>query len=494
MDTALKFDKLKKRTQSPVRFGIRTNLFIGFTLFTAVIVALLWLFQIVFLNSFYKAIKIADLRQSVHQIVRSLDDTEAMYESVAAAAKDNQANVLVADGEGVRLAVARSSLNDVFSQLWPEDLHSLYQDTLAQGGSYFQRYIHGYPVDGEADIIRGADSLESVLYVYALETGGGNERLVILFASIAPLESTVETLRIQLIVITIIMCLLGVGLAWIISRSISKPIVRMNRSAAELARGNYDVRFEESGARETAELAHSLNVATVELSKVETLRRDLIANVSHDLRTPLTMITGYAEVMRDLPGENTPENVQIIIDEATRLTTLVNDLLDLSKLQSGTITLKPEPFSLTSCIRTILHRYDKLIDYRFDFQYDRDVTIVADELKITQVVYNLINNAVTYTGADKQIFLRQLVQDGRVRVEVSDTGEGIPQDKLQDIWERYYKVDKEHKRAQVGTGLGLSIVKTVIDLHGGTYGVQSVLGKGSTFWFELPLPEDESQS
>lgn len=220
-----------------MRFGIRTNLFIGFTLFTAVIVALLWLFQIVFLNSFYKAIKIADLRQSVHQIVRSLDDTEAMYESVAAAAKDNQANVLVADGEGVRLAVARSSLNDVFSQLWPEDLHSLYQDTLAQGGSYFQRYIHGYPVDGEADIIRGADSLESVLYVYALETGGGNERLVILFASIAPLESTVETLRIQLIVITIIMCLLGVGLAWIISRSISKPIVRMNRSAAELRGG-----------------------------------------------------------------------------------------------------------------------------------------------------------------------------------------------------------------------------------------------------------------
>lgn len=219
----------------------------------------------------------------------------------------------------------------------------------------------------------------------------------------------------------------------------------------------------------------------------------MIANVSHDLRTPLTMITGYAEVMRDLPGENTPENVQIIIDEATRLTTLVNDLLDLSKLQSGTITLKPEPFSLTSCIRTILHRYDKLIDYRFDFQYDRDVTIVADELKITQVVYNLINNAVTYTGADKQIFLLQLVQNGRVRVEVSDTGEGIPQDKLQDIWERYYKVDKEHKRAQVGTGLGLSIVKTVIDLHGGTYGVQSVLGKGSTFWFELPLPEDESQ-
>ena len=238
----------------------------------------------------------------------------------------------------------------------------------------------------------------------------------------------------------------------------------------------------------------SLNVAAVELSKVETLRRDLIANVSHDLRTPLTMITGYAEVMRDLPGENTPENVQIIIDEATRLTTLVNDLLDLSKLQSGTVTLAPTSFSLTECIRTILHRYDKLIDYQFDFQYDRDVEVIADELKITQVVYNLINNAVTYTGEDKKITLRQLVMEDRVRIEVSDTGEGIPEDKLQDIWERYDKVDKEHKRAQVGTGLGLSIVKTVIDLHGGTYGVQSALGQGSTFWFELPLPKEDSES
>lgn len=492
----MKSDALPAEPRSKrFRFGIRTNLFIGFALLTVVIVALLWLFQIVFLNSFYKAIKIADLRQNAHQIVRSLDDTEMMYEAVAAAAQDSQANVLVADGDGVRLAVARTSLNDVFSQLWPNDLRTLYQDTLAQGGTYFQRYIHGSPVDGgAADIIRGADSLESVLYVYALETAGGNERLVILFASIAPLESTVETLRIQLTVITIIMCLLAFGLAWVISRSISKPIVRMNRSAAELAKGNYSVRFAESGARETAELAHSLNVAAVELSKVETLRRDLIANVSHDLRTPLTMITGYAEVMRDLPGENTPENVQIIIDEATRLTTLVNDLLDLSKLQSGTVTLAPTSFSLTECIRTILHRYDKLIDYQFDFQYDRDVEVIADELKITQVVYNLINNAVTYTGEDKKITLRQLIVEDRVRIEVSDTGEGIPEDKLQDIWERYYKVDKEHKRAQVGTGLGLSIVKTVIDLHGGTYGVQSALGQGSTFWFELPLPKEDSES
>ena len=111
----------------------------------------------------------------------------------------------------------------------------------------------------------------------------------------------------------------------------------------------------------------------------------------------------------------------------------------------------------------------------------------ADELKISQVVYNLVNNAITYAGADKTITLRQTVGDGMVRISVTDTGEGIPADKLRDIWQRYYKVDNSHKRAQLGTGLGLSIVKTVMDLHGGRYGVESQLGVGSTFWFALPL-------
>ena len=218
---------------------------------------------------------------------------------------------------------------------------------------------------------------------------------------------------------------------------------------------------------------------------MEGLRKELLANVSHDLRTPLTMIQGYAEVMRDLPGENTPENVQIIIEETERLTSLVNDLLDLSRLESGAITLERTRFDLTQSIRAILRRYDKLASYSFPFEAEEDVFVTADELKISQVVYNLVNNAITYAGEDKTVTLRQTVENGKVRISVSDTGEGIPQDKLKDIWERYYKVDKEHKRAQVGTGLGLSIVKNILELHGGAYGVESEEGKGSTFWFEL---------
>ena len=245
-------------------------------------------------------------------------------------------------------------------------------------------------------------------------------------------------------------------------------------------------------AREVSELADTLNFAAGELSKTEGLRREFVANVSHDLRTPLTMIKGYAEVMRDLPGENTPENVQIIIDEAGRLNDLVNDLLDLSRLQAGVMELNRTRFNLTASIREILGRYQRFKDYRFPFEPKEEAYVVADELKISQVVYNLVNNAVNYAGEDKTVSLEQALSGGRVRVSVTDTGEGIPADRLRDIWDRYYKVDREHRRAQVGTGLGLSIVKNVLDLHGGAYGVISQEGKGSTFWFELPIDTQRS--
>jgi signal transduction histidine kinase len=285
--------------------------------------------------------------------------------------------------------------------------------------------------------------------------------------------------------------------SYFISKKVSRPIISINNAAKKLAARDYQPNFSEGGYREVSELGVTLNYAARELSKVDDMCRELIANISHDLRTPLTMIKGYAEVMRDLPDENTPENVQIIVDEANRLTTLVNDVLDISHFQSGRQKFEFVSFNLTKTVSEAVERYSALNErngYTFDFYNDseRDAWVTSDETRILQVLYNLLNNAITYTGEDKRITVRQIVSDGKVRIEVSDTGEGIAEDQINEIWERYYKIDKSHRRAAVGSGLGLPIVKQIMQMAGGGCGVRSRVNSGSTFYFELPITEKKS--
>ena len=200
------------------------------------------------------------------------------------------------------------------------------------------------------------------------------------------------------------------------------------------------------------------------------------------------MIRGYSELMRDIPGEINPENFQVIIDEATRLAELVNGMLDLSKIQSGVRVPDKQLFCLTEIVKSTLIRYEKLViqeSYKIDFIFDDEVFVCADRTMILQVLYNFINNAINYTGEDKYVRVEQKVIGDKIRISISDTGEGISKEQLPYIWDRYYKVDKVHRRATVGTGLGLSIVKGVLEIHGADYGVESEVGKGSTFYFEL---------
>ena len=171
-------------------------------------------------------------------------------------------------------------------------------------------------------------------------------------------------------------------------------------------------------------------------------------------------------------------------------------MLDLSKIQSGNTRYDDKRLNLTQLIRDLMTRYTSLRKsqgYTIDFDPSGDVHIVADELRISQVVYNLVNNAVNYAGDDKTVIIRQTVTDGKVRISVTDHGDGIPEDKLTDIWERYYKVDSVHVRAQKGTGLGLSIVKSILTHYNTYFGVTSSQDgpdKGSTFWFEFDVDKE----
>lgn len=518
------------------KISIKWKIFLFLLAFILILLVVLWLFQICYLGPFYKFIRSRTAHMVRNQAITILqsgsDDAQDQIDLLAAR---NNVAIYVTDTQGNPMYnaeyIATSRLNTI-----PKDaIAGYYQVAKEQGGSLQMMFKgdhreedrrrppwmehdsateqpkeeagqdagqpeknaqdhrpqlsvdDGIPENTDFMQNHGQDMAESILYVQIVQIDG-QEMLFFLNCMLTPVDATVDTLKIQLLFITLLMIVLSLVLAFLIARQISKSMIRVNNAAKELAKGRYDVVFDGRDYREIAELSDTLMYTAKELGQTETLRRELIANVSHDLRTPLTMIIAYAEVMQDLPGENTPENIQVVIDEARRLTNLVNDMIDLSKLQAGVTQIEPAVYNLTDSIRFVLGRYNKLIEqegYRIMFEPDQDVFVKADEYKLYQVIYNLINNAINYTGEDKTVTVCQITDEKNVRIEVSDSGAGIPKDALPYVWDRYYKVDKNHKRAVAGTGLGLSIVKNILDLHGASCGVESEEGCGSTFWFSL---------
>lgn len=515
----MKTEKKKKR-----KISIKWSIFGYLLIFIVILLVILWVMQTVYLERFYKGIKEKELTKAVFEVVDIINDSN-YKDQIDDIAKNNDIRIILADSEGQRLYDAGSAATEMVSRLDKDQIVRLYgmaqdnqgevlisskkglldgvssdfprerEEESKQGETQFDT---GVPPDWDKrdDIKKMFDipensRMETMMVAKIILNDKNQEIFIIADSVITPVEATVHAIRTQLIYISFIMIGLSLVMAVLISFHISKPIIKINNTAKKISEGNLKIEFEEKGYREISELSATLNYTVQELTKSELLQRELIANVSHDLRTPLTMITGYAEVMRDLPGENTPENVQVIIDEARRLTGLVNDLLDISKLQAGVENVEMKEYNLTAGIKSVIERYAKLVEqkgYVITFQYEEpEVWVEADEFKIYQVLYNLVNNAVNYTGEDKQVTVRQIVNGGIVRIEVTDTGEGIPEDQLHNVWDRYYKVDKTHKRAVMGTGLGLSIVKNILKLHNARYGVKSTPGQGSTFWFELKI-------
>jgi len=482
-------------------------------LFCAILIILLWVFQVVYLNEFYKYIKRVEAKKVYEQLAELIEAEDPDLETkISDIAGEHNYSVMLTNENLSYLYL--SDHNPVSSLLYmpTEMFRQLLEKARMHNGEYSYTVIgNDSEMGGDDSSGIGGDSLapggkkdsekkfrqneglergESIILTKIINPEAYGSPVLLVNITVTPVTSTVETIKIQLLVITGVLLVLGIIFAVFISNMVARPLIRMNEAAKRLAKGDFSPNFRAEHYREFDELSDTLNFAASELGKTEQYQHEIVANVSHDLRTPLTMITGYAEVMRDIPGENTPENVQVIIDEANRLTTLVNDVLDLSKLQGGVEELKLIRYNLTESIRQVFDRYNKLREqegYVITFEAEQDVYVVADEYKIYQVVYNLINNAINYTGADKLVQVRQILKGDVVRIEIIDSGEGIPKTELDNVWERYYKVDKNHKRSVQGTGLGLSIVKNILILHRAQYGVESEIGKGSTFWFELQI-------
>ena len=466
----------KKRKRLPIALQI----FFSLLALSGILIAFIWGFQMLFLRVTFRLVVNSSTERISNQISEHIDDPEF----------ENYLYSISGEYRDVSIAVFKVE-DEHLSEIFSDDLafedrsenQQLLSSWLAKANESDEK-LYKHVSNGELLHVKlaGRDHM------------GAHNHMIALKTSVEPPALTKFAFSLLILLISVVALIISIVLSWIISRRISAPISRMSNKAKNLSLYDYDVKFDEKGAKEIEELAEALNSSTAELKKLSTTQKELIANISHDLRTPLTMISGYSEVMRDFPDENTPENMQVIIDETARLNSLVNDLLTVSKLQSGTQTMNPKEISLTKSILDTVKRYEKLLEhkeYKILFEYDCEVFVIADETRLLQVVYNLINNAINYTGEDKTVTVKQEVKGNVVRISVIDTGEGISEENLPLIWDRYYKVDKIHKRAILGTGLGLSIVKNILLLHDSRFGVSSEVGKGSIFWFEFKIEKKQ---
>ncbi len=497
------------------RRSIRHGVWLSFMIYAAVILAALWLLQIVFLDNYYKSMKQSRLLKAGQLVTAKLgqDDFESFAENLAF--ENNMSiEVLSIDEQSIYSidTMGRGSIiGVVFGHQYYSGLPAVPPNAPDEGKDavkspsiiqmkttvqrYYQQLINGEitsfthvfssPFQKSGDKSNGSEML---LWGSIVNTAQGDRYVIFLNANLDPLRSTTDILKSQLLYIILFLILTAFGMSWFISRRLARPITDITESAKRLAEGDYTPNFQGGGFEEIDHLAETLNYAAAGLSRVEGLRRELVANVSHDLRTPLTMIKAYAEMMRDLTGDNKvkrEEQLTVIITETDRLSALVSDLLDISRIEEGAQTLQCTEYDLVAQVQETITQFGPLSqEYSFIVNAPDKVIVNADRDKVGQVIHNIMTNAINYSGDDKKITVNITPNDEKTLVEIIDNGEGIPPEEIERIWERYYRA-RFHKRPTTGTGLGLSIVKSVLTMHGARFGVKSTVGQGSNFWFEL---------
>ncbi len=333
----------------------------------------------------------------------------------------------------------------------------------------------------------------TVLTVYrTFVRDDGRVGLILLHSDVSGINGEMRELLLWMLVILILAAVIAVLLSYYTSYRIIHPFVEMNRTVQCFSKGDFSQRVSVSGKDEAAQLGRSFNEMAEQLKNLEDTRRSFVANVSHELRSPLTSMNGFLEAMQDgtIPEEDHAQYIGIVLSETKRMNAMVNDLLDLARIESGIIVLHREVFDINELIRRVIITFEARIsekDLSLDIRFAQEQCFVdADVNQISQVLRNLIDNAIKYSPAGSKVGVSTYAIRKDVFVNIRDTGMGIPQEDVPHVFDRFYKVEKAHTPSpQVGSGLGLSIVKRIIEQHGQSITVRSARGKGTQFTFTL---------
>lgn len=492
----------------------RTKLWLYFVLFAALIFSLLWLLQTVGLQRFYDGMMENNIRNAAKTITAACQSDD-FYDIIDHLTFEESLLVYLTDGEG-RVIYSSDSYNPYFRQMKnrpgpgkPDrnDPHRKIDNSARQTDLYrnlpdnYDEFL-GKLAASETGTVEYTDGNS---YVYGSritldddhdehddddDDDGPEEAILYVSGTLGAVGAAASIIRTQLLWGTVLSLILGFVIAWIISRRFAKPISQLTEQAKMLSEEKYEEKFEKGFCKELDDLNDSLTESAENLSEAREYQKELLANVSHDLRTPLTTIKGYAEMVRDFSWEDEEQRIadtEVIIKEADRMTALVNEILEYSRLKEKNAALKTTDVNFSNLTESAADRFEPLFRSQggmIEREIEPDCIVKGDPELLERAIYNLLDNAIRHADeSDKRVTIILRQEGDHTILEVRDYGKGIAPEELPHIWEKYYTSRQRNNKGV--SGLGLAIVKQTADLHHVEVSAESEPGKGSTFSFIL---------
>ncbi len=452
-------------------------------LFLIVLIPFGYLFHVIYSNLYYRDVEkeIDELSVRYANAMTTVEDDEILRMFITLAAFTNN-EVYIVDRNGS--IVADSGIPGIVTG---ENIQEKERLQLENGKPIYKEFQ--YLPSTERYLVSGKP----------IFNGSSFQGGIFVLSSLDAIDHSISQVRRLTVGAGIAAFFIGSGFIFMLSRKISAPLIEMEKATRKISKGDLKIRVNEHSNDEIGQLANAINDLAVELDRYQSNRQEFFAAISHELRTPITHLEGYANVLKHklyASEEEKQQYLSIISDETKRLIHLINDLFDLAKAEEDQLAMKNEKVNIVQVIRSVIEKVHLqasakglAIENRLPAQ---EIVIAGDEKRLEQIFINLFENAIQYSEEGKiMVCVRTLTED-HVEIQLSDSGIGIPEEDLPYIFERFHRVEKSRSREYGGTGLGLSIVKKLVNLQKGTIEAYSRLGEGTTFVIRFPLLQEQS--